>query len=129
MSLSTQPSGLAASQHNPNPPQDPEPFDDPAPTTSSRGRKVHAAKPTTFSGKDYKSFARSCMLYLQAARHDFDDDEQKILFVLSFMTEGLASEWAHNFIDEVAAESEKNDEDPDFGSFNGFMAHPSSLNT
>jgi hypothetical protein len=63
-------------------------------------KKSSLAKPEEFDGKGahYEKFIRQVELYLLANQHLFPDDDTKILFVLSYMTEGLADQWAQNFI-------------------------------
>ena len=65
-------------------------------------RKIHVAKPTPFSGqrKDFKSFLKSLRLYLLAANDELVTNNDKIIFTLSFMTEGLAGLWADNYLEE-----------------------------
>ena len=63
-------------------------------------RKNHTKAPPTFNGKDYKKFIRACTLFMDSNWRDFEDDDSKIHFVLSYMTEGLAEKWAKNFMDK-----------------------------
>src|SRR3954470_8781172 len=49
-----------------------------------------------FYGKDYKLFRRQCAIYMMANRDNFVLDEEKVLFVLSYMKGGLAGQWAEN---------------------------------
>ena len=63
-------------------------------------RKNHTKAPPTFNGKDYKKFICACTLFMDSNWRDFDDDDSKIHFILSYMTEGLAEKWAENFVDE-----------------------------
>ena len=51
----------------------------------------HVAKPDTFDGKDFKRWWRTIQIYLAANAINFKNDSGKILFVLSFMKNGLAS--------------------------------------
>ena len=61
--------------------------------------KSYVKEPEAFDGKNFKDFYRSVNLFILSNRKDFETDERKILFVLSFMTEGLAGSWAQNEID------------------------------
>lgn len=72
--------------------------------------KSAVAKPDPFDGKteNYRGFKRQFLLYITANKKQFEDDEQKILFVLSYMKTGLAAQWANNIVDEVAEEEEGN---------------------
>lgn len=60
--------------------------------------KIH--QPPTFDGERTKveSFIRSCKLYLHINDKIYDDNEKKVAFVLSFMTEGNAQSWADDFL-------------------------------
>jgi len=72
-------------------------------------------KPPTFTGKNYDSWMMKANLYIRANKKDFPDDERKILFVLSFMTEGMPEQWANWFVDQV--ETKQND---NFGTWTAF---------
>ena len=61
--------------------------------------KLYMKEPKAFDRKNFKDFYRSVNLFILSNRKDFETDERKILFVLSFMTEGLAGSWAQNEID------------------------------
>lgn len=65
-------------------------------------------KPPTFTGKNYNSWMMKVDLYICANKRDLPDDERKILFALSFMTEGMPEQWARNFVDWVIKEKEEN---------------------
>src|SRR3954468_2447628 len=69
------------------------------PTPSPRQSLV--AKPNDFDGKDYKLFRRQCAIYMMANRDNFVTSEDKILFVLSYMKGGLASQWAENEYEKI----------------------------
>lgn len=57
-----------------------------------------AVKPEPFDGKNYRSFMRAVTVYFTANPRSFATDKQKILFVISLMREGLADEWADNYV-------------------------------
>lgn len=59
------------------------------------------AKPEPFNGKEFKRFWRTSTLYILDNASDFRADENKILFVLSFMTKELAELWAQNYVDRA----------------------------
>ena len=61
----------------------------------------HVAKPKSFDRKDYTTFLCSVKIYLAANDTKFRTYKSKILFVLSYMTEGHAGAWAQNFTDEA----------------------------
>lgn len=54
-------------------------------------------------------------LYIRANQQDYADDEAKILFALSYMTEGLPAQWAKNFVAEA-----DNRDDESFGTWAAF---------
>ena len=96
-----------------------------ADTTMTDGM-VTAAKearmgvPTPFSGKcgDLKKILMTCKMHLQANRAIYDNDEKKVVFVLSFMTEGDAATWREQWLDDLDAKAkELNKTDMDFGTF------------
>jgi hypothetical protein len=64
-------------------------------------RQSLVAKPTDFDGKDYKLFRRQCAIYMMANRDNFVLDEEKVLFVLSYMKGGLAGQWAENEYEKI----------------------------
>ena len=68
--------------------------------TSGYHRKNHTKAPPTFNGKDYKKFICAYTLFMDSNWCDFDNDNSKIHFILSYMTEGLAEKWAKNFMDK-----------------------------
>ena len=61
--------------------------------------KLYVKEPKAFDGKNFKDFYRSVNLFILSNRKDFETNERKILFILSFMTEGLAGSWAQDEID------------------------------
>ena len=71
----------------------------PEPTHSGEKKKCHLAKPAVFSGKEFKGWWRSVQLYILANERDFTIDRDRILFALSFMTDGLAEKWSQNYTD------------------------------
>ena len=57
-------------------------------------------------------------MHLQANRAIYDNDEKKVVFVLSFMTEGDAATWREQWLDDLNAKAEAaNKTDMDFGTF------------
>lgn len=84
---------------SPNPPPSPRnPFHN-WPPARERRRKIHCEKPQDYDGdfKRWAAFEQDVVVYLTAAREDFDDDMSKILFVLSYMKQGTAATWAQNW--------------------------------
>ncbi|TDL13462.1 hypothetical protein BD410DRAFT_707555, partial [Rickenella mellea] len=63
----------------------------------------------------FEKFWRQVRLYLHANKEVIKDDEEKILFILSCMNEGLASQWAQNVFDVAMAQKPSS-----FGTFEAF---------
>ena len=85
-------------------------------TTSSKEARMGV--PTPFSGKrgELKKFLMTCKMHLQANRAIYDNDEKKVVFVLSFMTEGDAATWREQWLDELDTKAKAaNKTEMDFG--------------
>ncbi|KAL5483613.1 hypothetical protein ACEPAI_8845 [Sanghuangporus weigelae] len=68
-------------------------------TTTGGGMKKGVAPPREFSGgDDYVDFRREVLLYLALYESRFQDDKDKIMFVLSYLKSGSASTWAENYL-------------------------------
>jgi hypothetical protein len=93
-------------------------------TVAPNANTSFLAKPEPFNGKShaYDKFKRQFTLYMLANPNIFTDDKTKILFILSYMTEGLADQWAQNWIESVMATSNATTPPtaPDFGTMNAF---------
>lgn len=72
----------------------------PQPQANNRS-KSSVNKPTEFNGDTnrYDDFRRQTDLYILANDRQFPDDQDKILFVTSYMTQRTANAWAQNFFD------------------------------
>lgn len=83
---------------------------------TSCGRiKSHLAKPIVVNGKGFKEWWQLVKLYLMANNKDFPTNKSMILFMLSFIMEGLTTQWAQNFSDWAIDENNSN-----FGSWANF---------
>ena len=99
---------------DPDPDNDPDdPDDDPMANQGQAApvappTKSFVAKPEIFDGKmeNFEKFKRQFHLYLMGNTRLFDEDDKKIMFVLSYMTEGLADQWAQNVMDEALANND-----------------------
>ena len=61
-------------------------------------------------------------MHLQANRAIYDNDEKKVIFVLSFMTEGDAATWREQWLDDLDAKAAANNTtEMDFGTFANFL--------
>jgi hypothetical protein len=63
--------------------------------------KSHLRKPPTFDGKNYQTWMMATELYIRANPKGFPTDESRILFALSFMTEGQPVPWSLDFNESV----------------------------
>ena len=65
-------------------------------------KEIQINNPKTFNGdRNYlNKFIQSCTAYLNLNVKIFNSDKKKILFVLSYMTEGTAEAWKEVFMDE-----------------------------
>ena len=63
-------------------------------------REKNINKPTPFTGdrKKIETFIQECKMYLRINRYIYEDDEDKIAFVLSFMNEKEALRWKQTFL-------------------------------
>ncbi|KAL5521268.1 hypothetical protein ACEPAG_9191 [Sanghuangporus baumii] len=69
-------------------------------TNAGGGSKKGVAPPREFSGGDnYVDFRREVLLYLTSYESRFQDDKDKIMFVLSYLKSGSASTWAENYVE------------------------------
>ena len=61
------------------------------------------AKPDAFSGKmdEMESFVNACTMYILGQANDFPDETAAIMWVLSYMKEGLAREWRDEYLETV----------------------------
>jgi hypothetical protein len=81
----------------------------------SYGKSWKTATPKPFFGdkEDFRRFDRQVTVFLIANGASFREDQDKILFVLSFMEEGTAGLWASDYLDRSISRGE-------FGSWKSF---------
>ena len=72
-----------------------------SPPTTNKKKKVHAACPEFFNGdsKQYEDWWRDIDVYVIVAANDINDDEDKILFVLSYLKGSTADKYKQNWLD------------------------------
>jgi hypothetical protein len=77
-------------------------------TTAAAVYKTSIAKPEKYSGKkkDLKGFLRAVHINLMEC-HEINTNKKKVLFTLSFMTEGKAGDWAEDMLDVFLESEEK----------------------
>ena len=70
-------------------------------TTVSSNIKKKLKTPTPFSGKreDLRKFLQEIKIYLLANGDAYPNDLDKVLFVLSYMSDGDANSWKEEFFD------------------------------
>ena len=91
-----------------------------ADNTTTAAKEARMGVPTPFSGKrgDLKKFLMTCKMHLQANRAIYNNDEKKVVFVLSFMTEGDAATWREQWLDDLDAKAQAaNKTEMDFRTF------------
>ena len=71
-----------------------------APSNSNETKELRINPPTHFTGNrdDLDNFIQDCTLYLTLNRAVYETDEKKIIFMLSYMTEGTARAWKEAFV-------------------------------
>ena len=84
--LSEQLAALIPTQHQPAPPPPPR-------TTTSKAR---VATPSDYDGDRSRgrSFLNSCNIYFRLCDHQFENEQTRILWALSYMKQGRAAKWA-----------------------------------
>src|SRR6202789_3215364 len=91
-----------------------------APFNSNETKELRINPPTHFTGNrnDLDNFIQDCTLYLTLNRAVYETDEKKVIFMLSYMTEGTARAWKEAFVRDVI-----NSPTNDFGSLKQFTAN------
>ena len=80
---------------------------------SKSATEVKLNLPKVFSGKrtELNKFLQDVLVYLTVNKEVYNNDEKKIAYLLSFMTEGDAASWKEEFLARKIDEAEKNDTD------------------
>jgi retrotransposon gag protein len=88
-----------------------------ATTTATPAREIKIRAPPEFIGEREKveQFLQDVGLYLRINPTQYDDDEKRILFALSFMTGGTAAAWKSSFVKRALAINPAN-----FGTYANF---------
>jgi len=94
--LVANPSPLAVPNTPPPPALSPPMSPSPAPTAQRTRPKLSA--PLDFSGECHngRAFLNSCSLYIHLAPEQFCDEQEKILWALTFFKDGCATKWSEN---------------------------------
>ena len=71
-------------------------------TSTASPKEIRLNNPKPFNGdrNDLNKFIQACSAYLDLNGEIFNSDKKKILFVLSYMTEGTAEAWKEVYMDE-----------------------------
>ena len=71
--------------------------------------KEETEDPTPYSGKreDLRKFLQEVKIYLLANEDSYPENLDKILFVLSYMSEGDANSWKEEYIDSIEQKQPK----------------------
>jgi Retrotransposon gag protein len=87
------------------------------------GIKLNPPKPFNGKRSDFVLFMQDVFVYLKVNKTIYNDDEKKISFILSYLADGDAAVWKQQFIQTKIEEGlEANNDDPDWGSYNNFLA-------
>jgi hypothetical protein len=78
--------------------------------------------PKQFNGEktELRRFLQETRDYMTTNKEMFDDDEEKIGFILSFMNEGEAGAWKEEFISRALNDADRKGEEVSLGSFEEF---------
>ena len=69
----------------------------------SNGKEIWINNPTEFDGnrEHLNSFLQDCHLYLALNNKIYNEDDKKIIFILSYMTKRTAKAWKEAFVPNV----------------------------
>ena len=86
---------------------------------SKSAAKVKLNPLKVFSGKqtELNKFLQDVLVYLTVNKEVYNNDKKKIMYLLSFMTEGDAASWKEEFLAWKIKEAKKNDTDLKLGTF------------
>ena len=86
---------------------------------SKGAAEVKLNPPKVFSSKrtELNKFLQDVLVYLTVNKEVYNNDEKKIAYLLSFMTEGDAALWKEEFLAHKIEEAKKNDTDLKLGTF------------
>ena len=89
--------------------------------TDAKNGSVKLNLPKAFDGSrdKFRKFLQTAKIYLGINKKVYDDDLEKICFILSFMTEGQAEAWADQFVEE--ARTQHPGPDLDLGTYEDFQ--------
>ena len=79
--------------------------------------------PTPYSGKqeELRKFLQEVKIYLLVNTDSYPEDLDKILFVLSYMSEGDANSWKEEYIDSIKQKAAQDNAALNFGDYKTFI--------
>ena len=82
----------------------PSPLVSPPPAPTARQMRPKLSCPPDFSGERHNGhvFLNSCSLYIRLALEQFHDEEERILWALTFFKSGCAAKWSENVFRQEA---------------------------
>ena len=86
-------------------------------------KKTELNLPRIFTGKrtNLQRFLQDTFVFLTINKEHYNNDNKKIAFVMSFMTDGDATLWKEEFIGKVIRDSVARGDDISFGSYKKFI--------
>ena len=86
-------------------------------------KKTELNPPRIFTGKrtDLRRFLQDTFVFLTINKEHYNNDDKKIAFVMSFMTDGDAALWKEEFIRKVIRDSVARGDDISFRSYKKFI--------
>jgi Retrotransposon gag protein/Zinc knuckle len=89
----------------------------------SKEMKKKLKTPTPFSGKreDLRKFLQETKLYLLANKDAYPANEDKVLFVLSYMSEGDANSWKEEFVETAEQKAAQDNTALNLGSYDDLI--------
>ena len=86
-------------------------------------KKTELNLPRIFTGKrtDLRRFLQDTFIFLTINKEHYNNDNKKIAFIMSFMTDGDATLWKEEFIGKVIRDSVVRGDNISFGSYKKFI--------
>ena len=86
-------------------------------------KKTKLNPPKIFTGKrtNLQRFLQDTFVFLAINKEHYNNDDKKIAFIMSFMTDGDAALWKQEFIGKVIRDSVARGDDIFFGSYKKFI--------
>ena len=86
-------------------------------------KKTELNPPRIFTGKrtDLRRFLQDTFMFLTINKEHYNNDNKKIAFIMSFMTDGDTALWKEEFIGKVIRDSVARGDDISFGSYKKFI--------